>query len=72
MQTANKPIGTSMGRLPTGQRPINPDAIKSIGFTTNVKVEERAVTRQGLEGLKNKKEKKIERTLIDCKRHLSI
>lgn len=65
MQTANKPIGTSMGRLPTGQRAINPDAIKSIGFTTNVKVEERAVTRQGLEGLKNKKEKKIERKIQD-------
>lgn len=65
MHTASKPIGTSMGRLPTGQRPINPDAIKSIGFTTNVRVEERAVTRQGLEGLKNKKEKKIERKIQD-------
>ena len=48
--TANK-IATSAGRLPTGQRQINQDSLKSIGFTTNVKVEERAVTRQGLEGM---------------------
>jgi intraflagellar transport protein 74 len=65
MNTANKPIGTSMGRLPTGARQINQDALKTIGFTTNVKVEERAVTRQGLEGMKSKKEKKIERKILD-------
>lgn len=64
MMTANK-ITTSAGRLPTGQRQINQDSLKSIGFTTNVKVEERAVTRQGLEGMKAKKEKKMERKIQD-------
>ncbi len=62
--TANK-IGTSVGRLPTGQRQINQDSLKSIGFTTNVKVEERAVTRQGLEGMKQKKDKRVERKIQD-------
>lgn len=37
-------------RVPTGQRQINEDAIKSIGFTTNTKVVDRAVSRQGLTG----------------------
>ena len=37
-------------RVPTGQRQINEDAIKSIGFTTNTKVIDRAVSRQGLTG----------------------
>jgi intraflagellar transport protein 74 len=58
-------ITTSMGRVPTGQKQINQDSLKSIGFTTNVKVEERAVTRQGLEGIKSKKEKKVERKIQD-------
>ena len=65
MNPTTAKIGTSMGRLPTGQRQINQDSLKSIGFTTNVKVEERAVTRQGLEGMKAKKEKKGERKIQD-------
>jgi intraflagellar transport protein 74 len=62
---ATNKVTTSAGRLPTGQRQINQDSLKSIGFTTNVKVEERAVTRQGLEGMKAKKEKKVERKIQD-------
>ena len=54
-----------MGRLPTAQKQINADSLKSIGFTTNVKVEERAVTRQGLEGIKSKGTKKVERKIQD-------
>jgi intraflagellar transport protein 74 len=63
MQTAK--VTSSMGRLPTGQKQINADSLKSIGFTTNVKVEERAVTRQGLEGMKSKGVKKVERKIQD-------
>jgi intraflagellar transport protein 74 len=63
MNTAK--VGTSAGRLQTGSK-VNPDALKTIGFTTNVRVEERAVTRQGLEGLKNKKDTgKINRKIQD-------
>ena len=32
-------------RVPTGQRQINQDTMKSIGFTTNTKIEDRAVNR---------------------------
>lgn len=63
MQTGK--VTSSMGRLPTGQKQINADSLKSIGFTTNVKVEERAVTRQGLEGMKAKSVKKVERKIQD-------
>ena len=65
MNPTTAKVTTSMGRLPTGQKQINQDSLKSIGFTTNVKVEERAVTRQGLEGIKAKKEKKVERKIQD-------
>ena len=37
-------------RVPTAQRQINEESIKSIGFTTNTKVIDRAVSRQGLTG----------------------
>ncbi|MCQ2820942.1 MAG: hypothetical protein MJ252_27100 [archaeon] len=52
-------------RVPTGQRQINEDTMKSIGFTTDTKVEDRAVTRQGLQGIVPKKEKKMERKIQD-------
>lgn len=52
-------------RVPTGQRQINEDSLKSIGFTTDTKIEDRAVTRQGLQGIIPKKEKKIERKIQD-------
>ena len=47
-------------RLQTGQRAINEDTMKSIGFTTNTKIEDRAVTRQGLQGIAPLRENKIE------------
>jgi intraflagellar transport protein 74 len=65
MNPTTAKVTTSMGRLPTGQKQINQDSLKSIGFTTNVNVEERAVTRQGLAGIKAKKEKKVERKIQD-------
>lgn len=65
MNPTTAKVTTSMGRLPTGQKQINQDSLKSIGFTTNVKVEERAVTRQGLKGIESKKEKKVERKIQD-------
>ena len=43
--------GSSAGMIvPTAQRQINEDAIKSIGFTTNTKFIDRAVSLQGLTG----------------------
>lgn len=52
-------------RVPTGQRQINQDTMKSIGFTTNTKIEDRAVTRQGLQGIVPKNDQKIERKIQD-------
>ena len=53
-------------RDPTGQRQINEDAIKSIGFTTNTKVIDRAVSRQGLTGaISGAGGQKIERKIQD-------
>ena len=53
-------------RVPTGQRQINEDAIKSIGFTTNTKVIDRAVSRQGLTGaISGAGGQKIERKIQD-------
>ena len=46
-------------RLPTGQRAINEDTMKSIGFTTNTKIEDRAVTRQSLQGVAPLRENKL-------------
>ena len=34
--------------VPTGQRQINQDTMKSIGFTIDTKVKDRAISRQGL------------------------
>ena len=53
-------------RVPTAQRQINEDAIKSIGFTTNTKVIDRAVSRQGLTGaISGAGGQKIERKIQD-------
>ena len=53
-------------RVPTGQRQINEEAIKSIGFTTNTKVIDRAVSRQGLTGaISGAGGQKIERKIQD-------
>ena len=49
----------------TGQRVINEDTMKSIGFSTNTKIEDRAVTRQGLKGISPLTETKIERKIQD-------
>ena len=59
-------------RVPTGQRQINQDTMKSIGFTTNTKVEDRAVTRQGLQGIAPKKEAKIERKIQDKAYYVTV
>ncbi len=53
-------------RVPTAQRQINEDAIKSIGFTTNTNVIDRAVSRQGLTGaVSGEGGQKIERKIQD-------
>ena len=53
-------------RVPTGQRQINEDTMKSIGFTTNTKVVDRAVSRQGLSGVvQGSGGQKIERKIQD-------
>ena len=59
-------------RVPTGQRQINEDTMKSIGFTTDTKIEDRAVTRQGLQGIVPKKEKKVERKIQDKSYFLTL
>ena len=59
-------------RVPTGQRQINQDTMKSIGFTTNTKIEDRAVTRQGLQGIVPKKDQKIERKIQDKAYYLTL
>ena len=58
--------GTKAGmRVPTGQRQINQDTIKSIGFTTSTNVVDRAVSRQGLTGVVASQGQKIERKIQD-------
>ena len=59
--------GSSAGMIvPTAQRQINEDAIKSIGFTTNTKVIDRAVSLQGLTGaISGAWGQKIERKIQD-------
>lgn len=53
-------------RVPTAQRQINEESIKSIGFTTNTKVIDRAVSRQGLTGaISGSGGQKIERKIQD-------
>ena len=59
-------------RVPTGQRQLNQDTMKSIGFTTNTKIEDRAVTRQGLQGIVPKKDQKIERKIQDKAYYLTL
>ncbi len=60
-------------RIPTGQRQINEDAIKSIGFTTNTKVVDRAVSRQGLTGaISGAGGQKIERKIQDKSYYLTL
>ena len=63
---SNVRAGSRAGRLPTGQRQINEDTMKSIGFTTNTKVIDRAVSRQGLSGVvQGSGGQKIERKIQD-------
>ena len=63
---SNVRAGSRAGRLPTGQRQINEDTMKSIGFTTNTKVVDRAVSRQGLSGVvQGSGGQKIERKIQD-------
>ena len=53
-------------RVPTAQRQINEESIKSIGFTTNTKEIDRAVSRQGLTGaISGSGGQKIERKIQD-------
>ena len=59
-------------RLQTGQRAINEDTMKSIGFTTNTKIKDRAVTRQGLQGIAPLRENKIERKIQDKSYYLTL
>ena len=60
-------------RVPTGQRQINQDAIKSIGFTTNTRVVDRAVSRQGLTGaISGAGGQKIERKIQDKSYFLTL
>ena len=60
-------------RVPTGQRQINEDAIKSIGFTTNTKVIDRAVSRQGLTGaISGAGGQKIERKIQDKSYYVTL
>lgn len=61
LPTANK-LSTAT-RLTTSQK-VNQDTTKTIGFSTTVKVQERAVTRQGLSGMTGK-DTKTERKIHD-------
>ena len=60
-------------RVPTAQRQINEESIKSIGFTTNTKVIDRAVSRQGLTGaISGSGGQKIERKIQDKSYFLTL
>ena len=60
-------------RVPTAQRQINEESIKSIGFTTNTKVIDRAVSRQGLTGaISGAGGQKIERKIQDKSYYLTL
>ena len=60
-------------RVPTGQRQINEDAIKSIGFTTNTKVVDRSVLRQGFtRAISGAGGQKIERKIQDKSYFLTL
>lgn len=70
---AGSRAGSKAGmRVPTAQRQINEDAIKSIGFTTNTKVVDRAVSRQGLTGVVSTGNAKIERKIQDKSYYLTL
>jgi len=59
--------------VPTAQRQINEESIKSIGFTTNTKVIDRAVSRQGLTGaISGSGGQKIERKIQDKSYFLTL
>ena len=65
--------GSRAGRVPTAQRQINEESIKSIGFTTNTKVIDRAVSRQGLTGaISGAGGQKIERKIQDKSYYLTV
>lgn len=59
-------------RVPTAQRQINQDTMKSIGFTTSTNVVDRAVSRQGLTGVVNQLSQKIERKIQDKAYYVTI
>ena len=60
-------------RVPTGQRQINQDTMKSIGFTTDTKVIDRAVSRQGLSGVvQGSGGQKIERKIQDKTYYITL
>ena len=60
-------------RVPTAQRQINEESIKSIGFTTNTKIIDRAVSRQGLTGaISGSGGQKIERKIQDKSYFLTL
>ena len=66
-------VGSRAGRVPTAQRQINEESIKSIGFTTNTKVIDRAVSRQGLTGaISGAGGQKIERKIQDKSYYLTV
>ena len=70
---SNVRAGSRAGRLPTGQRQINEDTMKSIGFTTNTKVIDRAVSRQGLSGVvQGSGGQKIERKIQDKTYYITL
>ena len=59
--------------VPTAQHQINEDAIKSIGFTTNANVIDRAVSRQGLTGVVSGADRqKIESKIQDKSYYLTL
>ena len=70
---SNIRAGSRAGRLPTGQRQINQDTMKSIGFTTDTKVIDRAVSRQGLSGVvQGSGGQKIERKIQDKTYYITL
>ena len=71
---SNVRAGSRAGmRVPTGQRQINQDTMKSIGFTTDTKVIDRAVSRQGLSGVvQGSGGQKIERKIQDKTYYITL
>lgn len=66
MTTANKRLPTQSNLSTAQKNQINKEAVKkSVGYNTDIKIDNRPVTQQGLEGLKGKKVTGPGRQILD-------